>query len=43
MSDVKVKIKFPDGSEKEFDSGITAEEIAGSISPGLKKHQSLRK
>ena len=37
MSDVKVKIKFPDGSEKEFDSGITAEEIAGSISPGLKK------
>lgn len=37
MSDVKVKIKFPDGNEKEFDSGITAEEIAGSISPGLKK------
>lgn len=37
MSDVKVEVKFPDGNVKEFDSGITAEEIAGSISPGLKK------
>ena len=37
MSDVKVQVKFPDGNVKEFDSGITAEEIAGSISPGLKK------
>ncbi|CAD2075219.1 threonine--tRNA ligase [Phocicoccus pinnipedialis] len=37
MSDVKVQVKFPDGNIKEFDRGITAEEIAGSISPGLKK------
>ena len=33
----EVNIKFPDGNVKEFDSGVTAEEIAQSISPGLKK------
>ncbi|GBF12425.1 threonine--tRNA ligase [Tepidibacillus sp. HK-1] len=33
----KIKITFPDGSVKEFDKGITIEEIAASISPGLKK------
>ncbi len=33
----KLNITFPDGSIKEFDSGITGEEIAFSISPGLKK------
>ncbi|MBE4908225.1 threonine--tRNA ligase [Bacillus luteolus] len=36
MSDV-VKIAFPDGAVKEFPKGITTEDIAGSISPGLKK------
>ncbi|RFB17764.1 threonine--tRNA ligase [Bacillus sp. HNG] len=36
MSDV-VKITFPDGAVKEFPKGTTTEEIAGSISPGLKK------
>lgn len=36
MSEV-IKIKFPDGNEKEFPKGITTEEIAASISPGLKK------
>lgn len=33
----QVNIKFPDGNVKEFESGVTAEEIAQSISPGLKK------
>ncbi|WP_221566356.1 threonine--tRNA ligase [Alkalihalobacillus sp. TS-13] len=33
----KVKITFPDGAVKEFDKGVTTEEIAASISPGLKK------
>ncbi len=32
-----IKITFPDGAVKEFSAGITTEEIAGSISPGLKK------
>jgi len=32
-----LKISFPDGSVKEFAKGTTTEEIAGSISPGLKK------
>jgi threonyl-tRNA synthetase len=36
MSDI-VKISFPDGAVKEFPKGTTTEEIAGSISPGLKK------
>ncbi|MDQ0215468.1 threonyl-tRNA synthetase [Oikeobacillus pervagus] len=36
MSDV-LKITFPDGAVKEFPKGITTEEIAASISPGLKK------
>ncbi len=31
----KIKIKFPDGSEKEFDKGITPFEIAKSISNRL--------
>ncbi|TLS39158.1 threonine--tRNA ligase [Pseudalkalibacillus caeni] len=33
----QLKITFPDGSIKEFEKGTTAEEIASSISPGLKK------
>ena len=32
-----IKITFPDGNSKEFESGVTVEEIAGSISSGLKK------
>ncbi|MCT2343049.1 threonine--tRNA ligase [Niallia taxi] len=32
-----IKITFPDGAVKEFSTGTTTEEIAGSISPGLKK------
>lgn len=30
-----IKIRFPDGSEKEFEKGITAKDIAESIGPGL--------
>ena len=33
----KINIKFPDGSVKEFDKGITGLEIAESISPRLAK------
>ncbi len=33
----KVNITFPDGAVKVFDKGVTTEEIAASISPGLKK------
>ena len=36
MSDM-VKISFPDGAVKEFPKGTTTEDIAGSISSGLKK------
>ncbi|MCY8497192.1 threonine--tRNA ligase [Bacillus atrophaeus] len=36
MSDM-VKITFPDGAVKEFAKGATTEDIAASISPGLKK------
>lgn len=36
MSEV-VKITFPDGAVKEFPSPVTTEDIAASISPGLKK------
>ena len=32
-----VKISFPDGAVKEFAIGTTTEDIAASISPGLKK------
>ncbi|PTI85612.1 threonine--tRNA ligase [Staphylococcus simulans] len=33
----KISITFPDGNSSEFDKGITTEEIALSISPGLRK------
>ena len=33
----EIKITFPDGNVKPFESGVTIEEIAGSISSGLKK------
>ena len=32
-----INITFPDGSSKQFEAGITLEDIAGSISSGLKK------
>ncbi|SIS51442.1 threonine--tRNA ligase [Salimicrobium flavidum] len=32
-----ISIQFPDGNEKTFEQGVTGEEIAHSISPGLKK------
>jgi threonyl-tRNA synthetase len=32
-----IRITFPDGAVKEFPKGTTTEEIAASISPGLKK------
>ena len=32
-----VKIKFPDGNVKEFESGVTGLDIAKSISPKLAK------
>lgn len=32
-----VKVTFPDGAVKEFAKGTTTEDIAASISPGLKK------
>ncbi len=32
-----IEIIFPDGAKKEFPQGTTGEDIAGSISPGLKK------
>lgn len=36
MSDT-VKISFPDGAVKEYQAGTTTEDIAASISPGLRK------
>ncbi len=32
-----VKVTFPDGAVREYESGITVEEVAASISSGLKK------
>ncbi|WP_082233630.1 threonine--tRNA ligase [Halobacillus massiliensis] len=37
MAEEAIQIKFPDGNKKEFNKGTTGEEIAQSISPGLKK------
>lgn len=34
----QVTLAFPDGAKKEFEAGVTTEEIAQSISPGLKKN-----
>ena len=33
----QINIQFPDGNTKEFDKGTTTEDIAQSISPGLRK------
>ncbi|MCM3634463.1 threonine--tRNA ligase [Paenibacillus camelliae] len=35
---MSINIKFPDGAVREYPSGVTTEEIAASISPGLKKN-----
>src|SRR5690625_6077691 len=32
-----INVVFPDGASKPFPSGTTGEEIAGSISPGLRR------
>lgn len=32
-----IQLKFPDGAIKEFPKGTTTEDVAGSISPGLRK------
>ena len=33
----QINIQFPDGNSKAFDKGATTEDIARSISPGLRK------
>ncbi|MDQ7192782.1 threonine--tRNA ligase [Staphylococcus felis] len=33
----KINVRFPDGNQKKFEQGVTTEEIAQSISPGLRK------
>lgn len=33
-----VKVKLPDGAVREYAAGVTVEEVAGSISPGLRKN-----
>ena len=33
-----IKLKFPDGAVKEFPQGTTTEDVAASISPGLRKN-----
>ncbi|KIL35994.1 threonyl-tRNA synthase [Cohnella kolymensis] len=35
---MSVQVKFPDGAVRTYDDGVTVEDIAGSISPGLKKN-----
>ncbi|PYZ97252.1 threonine--tRNA ligase [Alteribacter lacisalsi] len=39
MAEVKqqIQLTFPDGNVREFEAGTTTEDVAGSISPGLKK------
>jgi threonyl-tRNA synthetase len=38
MENMAVQITFPDGAVREYSAGTTIEQIAGSISPGLKKN-----
>lgn len=38
MTAQHVQLTFPDGNVKEFEPGITMEDVAQSISPGLKKN-----
>lgn len=35
---VSIKVAFPDGAIREYEAGTTIEDVAGSISPGLKKN-----
>ncbi|GGD74725.1 threonine--tRNA ligase [Paenibacillus nasutitermitis] len=35
---MSIQVKFPDGNMREYDGGTTVEDIAGSISSGLKKN-----
>jgi len=35
---MSIRITFPDGAVREYAAGTTVEEVAGSISPGLKKN-----
>lgn len=35
---VQVQVKFPDGAVRSFDSGVTVEDVAGSISSSLRKN-----
>ncbi|WEK55225.1 MAG: threonine--tRNA ligase [Candidatus Cohnella colombiensis] len=35
---MSVQVKFPDGAVRAYDKGVTIEDIAGSISSGLKKN-----
>ncbi|WP_062239802.1 threonine--tRNA ligase [Fictibacillus sp. FJAT-27399] len=37
MKENQISIQFPDGSEKKYPYGVSMDEIAVSISPGLKK------
>lgn len=33
-----VQVKLPDGAVREYEAGVTVEDVAGSISPGLRKN-----
>ncbi|MGO4107791.1 threonine--tRNA ligase [Paenibacillus sp. YAF4_2] len=35
---MSIKVTFPDGAIREYEAGTTIEEVAGSISPGLRKN-----
>ncbi|MCK9862406.1 threonine--tRNA ligase [Paenibacillus sp. ATY16] len=35
---MSIKVTFPDGAVREYAAGTTIEEVAGSISPGLRKN-----
>ncbi|OUS68401.1 threonine--tRNA ligase [Paenibacillus sp. MY03] len=35
---MSIKVTFPDGAVREYEAGSSIEDIAGSISPGLKKN-----
>lgn len=36
--EMSIKVTFPDGAVREYDAGTTIEDVAGSISPGLRKN-----
>ncbi|MGH6970682.1 MAG: TGS domain-containing protein, partial [Caulobacteraceae bacterium] len=38
-----IDLKFPDGSSRSFDDGVTARAVAASISPSLEKRALLAK